>query len=171
MVCSPSVIQSICEQARLSPLTNGYARFPAFTISTSNVFSPAAPTTVKLLAGLAYSENQPGIWFIDPPQWVMHHMFEEASVWDIPLIKPRFGCSASLALSLQGYDVAHELNRYVYTFRPKTLHGNCCKQPLLLFVVECVSRCQFAGPYRKPFNLTVQIKIGKPGCLICAQQL
>lgn len=39
-------------------------------------------------------------------------MFQQASVWDIPLVKPRFGCSTNLALAAEGYDVAHELNRY-----------------------------------------------------------
>lgn len=66
----------------------------------------------KLLAGLAYSQNPPGIWFLNPQQWVTHHMFKRASVWDIPLVKPRFGCSTNLALAASGYDVAHELNRY-----------------------------------------------------------
>lgn len=64
-----------------------------------------------MLAGLAYSQNPPGIWFLNPQQWVTHHMFKHASVWDIPLVKPRFGCSANLALATSGYDVAHELNR------------------------------------------------------------
>jgi len=66
---------------------------------------------VQLLAGLAYSQNPPGIWFLNPQQWVMHHMFRPASVWDIPLVKPRFGCMTSLALATLGYDVAHELNK------------------------------------------------------------
>ncbi|CAM9729877.1 unnamed protein product [Scytosiphon promiscuus] len=66
----------------------------------------------ELLAGLAYSQNPPGIWFLNPQQWVTHHMFQQASVWDIPLVKPRFGCSTNLALAAEGYDVAHELNRF-----------------------------------------------------------
>eukprot|EP00903_Cladosiphon_okamuranus_P005533 g5510.t1 len=67
----------------------------------------------ELLAGLAYSQNPPGIWFLNPQQWVTHHMFKHASVWDIPLVKPRFGCSTNMALTALGYDVAHELNRFV----------------------------------------------------------
>lgn len=67
-----------------------------------------------MLAALAYSENPSGMWFLNPQQWVMHHMFQPASIWDIPLVKPRFGCSTALSLSAQGYDVAHELARFVH---------------------------------------------------------
>jgi len=67
--------------------------------------------SVKLLAGLAYSQNSPGIWFLNAQQWVTHHMFRAASVWDIPLVKPRFGCMTSLDLTTLGYDVAFELNK------------------------------------------------------------
>lgn len=67
-----------------------------------------------MLAALAYSENPKGMWFLNPQQWVMHHMFQPASIWDIPLVKPRFGCSTALSLSAQGYDVAHELARFVH---------------------------------------------------------
>lgn len=52
------------------------------------------------------------MWFLNPEQWVTHHMFKHVSVWDIPLVKPRFGCSTDLSLVASGYDVAHELNRY-----------------------------------------------------------
>lgn len=64
-----------------------------------------------MLAALAYSQNPPGVWFLNPQQWVTHHMFRTASIWDIPLVKPRFGCSASMSLSLEGYDVATELDK------------------------------------------------------------
>lgn len=67
----------------------------------------------QVLAALAYSRNPPGVWFLNPQQWVTHHMFRTASIWDIPLVKPRFGCSASMSLSLEGYDVATELDRLV----------------------------------------------------------
>lgn len=40
-------------------------------------------------------------------------MFRAASIWDIPLVKPRFGCAASMSLALQGYDVASALNTLV----------------------------------------------------------
>lgn len=36
-------------------------------------------------------------------------MFQRASIWDIPLVKPRFGCAFDIALSVHGYDVAAEL--------------------------------------------------------------
>ncbi|CAM9733800.1 unnamed protein product, partial [Laminaria digitata] len=63
----------------------------------------------EVLAALAYSRNPPGLWFINPQQWVTHHMFQRASIWDIPLVKPRFGCAFDITLSVHGYDVAAEL--------------------------------------------------------------
>ncbi|CAM9670176.1 unnamed protein product, partial [Ectocarpus fasciculatus] len=75
-------------------------------MDTEDVYVP------ELLAALAYSRNPPEIWFLNPTQWVMHHMFKHASVWDVPLVKPRFLCSANLALVNQGYDIARELNRF-----------------------------------------------------------
>lgn len=70
---------------------------------------------LEVLAALAYSQNPGKMWFLNPEQWVTHHMFEDAKIWDIPLVKPRFGCSANLALSRQGYDVASELEKILGT--------------------------------------------------------
>lgn len=42
-------------------------------------------------------------------------MFKRASVWDIPLVKPRYGCQTDLGLAIQGYDVARELGVFVNT--------------------------------------------------------
>ncbi|CAB1101450.1 unnamed protein product [Ectocarpus sp. CCAP 1310/34] len=75
-------------------------------MKTEDAFVP------ELLAVLAYSRNPPEIWFLNPTQWVTHHMFKHASVWDIPLVKPRFLCSVNLLLAKQGDDVARELNRF-----------------------------------------------------------
>ncbi|CAM9328797.1 unnamed protein product, partial [Ectocarpus sp. 12 AP-2014] len=75
-------------------------------METEDAFVP------ELLAALAYSRNPPEIWFLNPTQWVTHHMFKHASVWDVPLVKPRFLCSVNLVLAKQGYDVARELNRF-----------------------------------------------------------
>ena len=63
-----------------------------------------------MLAALAYTLNRPDMWFFNPQKWVIHHMFHDASIWDIPLVKPRFGCSTSSWLATEGYDVARELN-------------------------------------------------------------
>ncbi|CBJ28664.1 hypothetical protein Esi_0117_0037 [Ectocarpus siliculosus] len=52
----------------------------------------------RMLAALAYARNTPGVWFGDPKVWVGQHLFQEASIWDIPLVKPRFTCAIALAL-------------------------------------------------------------------------
>lgn len=33
-------------------------------------------------------------------------MFEPATIWDIPLVRPRIGCAVDISLSFQGYDTA-----------------------------------------------------------------
>lgn len=65
--------------------------------------------TPQVLAALAYSRNPAGVWFINPQQWVTRHMFQRASIWDIPLVKPRFACAFDISLSAHGYDIAAEL--------------------------------------------------------------
>lgn len=79
------------------------------------------PRRAQVLAALAYAQNPKDMWFLNPQQWVTHHMFQDASIWDIPLVKPRFGCSANLALSLQGYDVAAELDKIIVS----SAKGSC----------------------------------------------
>ncbi|CAN0126388.1 unnamed protein product [Ectocarpus sp. 12 AP-2014] len=51
----------------------------------------------RMLAALAYARNMPGVWFGDPQVWVGQHLFQEASIWDIPLVKPRFTCAIARA--------------------------------------------------------------------------
>ncbi|CAM9138496.1 unnamed protein product [Ectocarpus sp. 12 AP-2014] len=51
----------------------------------------------RMLAALAYARNTPGVWFGDPQVWVGQNLFQEASIWDIPLVKPRFTCAIALA--------------------------------------------------------------------------
>ncbi len=70
-----------------------------------------------MLAALAYSRNEPGVWFINPTQWVTQHMFQPASIWDIPLVKPRFGCAFDISLAPQGYDVAAALEDQLSHFK------------------------------------------------------
>ena len=78
-------------------------------MSARPIFSRLASLTPQVLAALAYSRNPAGVWFINPQQWVTRHMFQRASIWDIPLVKPRFGCAFDISLSAHGYDVAAEL--------------------------------------------------------------
>ena len=47
----------------------------------------------QLLAAMAYARNSPGVWFVNPQAWVTEHLFKAASIWDIPLVKPRFVCT------------------------------------------------------------------------------
>lgn len=48
---------------------------------------------LQVLAALQFSRQTEGIWFLDPQAWVSNHLFKEASIWDIPLVKPRYTCS------------------------------------------------------------------------------
>ncbi|CAM9449896.1 unnamed protein product, partial [Ectocarpus sp. 8 AP-2014] len=51
----------------------------------------------QVLAALAYSRDTPGVWFLDPQAWVGQHLFQEASIWNIPLVKPRYTCAIAPA--------------------------------------------------------------------------
>lgn len=75
-----------------------------------------------MLAALIYSRNPPGVWFINPQQWVMNHMFEPASIWDIPLVKPRFGCAFDMSMAVKGYDMAAVLDAQLSHF----MSGSSC---------------------------------------------
>lgn len=47
----------------------------------------------QLLAALAYSHDTEGVHFVDPQTWVTQNLFKSTSIWDIPLMKPRFACA------------------------------------------------------------------------------
>ncbi|CAB1119417.1 unnamed protein product [Ectocarpus sp. CCAP 1310/34] len=51
----------------------------------------------QVLAALAYSRETPGVWFVDPQAWVGQNLFKEASIWDVPLVKPRYMCAIAPA--------------------------------------------------------------------------
>ncbi|CAM9900724.1 unnamed protein product [Ectocarpus fasciculatus] len=51
----------------------------------------------QVLAALAYSRETPGVWFVDPQAWVGQNLFKEASIWNIPLVKPRYTCAIAPA--------------------------------------------------------------------------
>eukprot|EP00903_Cladosiphon_okamuranus_P008170 g7869.t1 len=76
----------------------------------------------EVLAALVYARNPPGVWFVNPQQWVMRHMFEPASIWDIPLVKPRFGCAFDMSMAVQGYDMAAALDDQLRHF----MSGTAC---------------------------------------------
>lgn len=44
-------------------------------------------------------------------------MFATTSIWDIPLLKPRFGCNIDPALSLQGYDLGERVAKEFEAFK------------------------------------------------------
>lgn len=46
-----------------------------------------------MLAALQHARQTEGVWFLDPLAWVSDHLFKEASIWNIPLVKPRFTCA------------------------------------------------------------------------------
>ncbi|CAB1099444.1 unnamed protein product [Ectocarpus sp. CCAP 1310/34] len=52
----------------------------------------------QALAALQYSRQPEGVWFLDPQAWVSEYLFKEVSIWDIPLVKPRFTCAVDPAL-------------------------------------------------------------------------
>ncbi|CAM9226822.1 unnamed protein product, partial [Hapterophycus canaliculatus] len=71
----------------------------------------------EVLAALAYLSNPDGLVFVDPKQWSRQNLFSVPSIWDIPLVKPRFGCSIDTSLSESGYDVASWLTKNLDAFK------------------------------------------------------
>ena len=59
------------------------------------------------MAALAYSRRTPGIWFVNPQEWLARNLFKAASIWEIPLLKPRFTCA--IDPTLQRSEMPHEL--------------------------------------------------------------
>lgn len=49
-------------------------------------------------------------------------MFQKASVWDIPLVKPRFSCVIDISMAVKGYDVAAALEEQLSHF----VSGSSC---------------------------------------------
>ena len=84
-------------------------------------FPWCASVTCQVLASLAYSQSargaNQGIRFVDPAEWVQYNIFSSRSIWDIPLVKPRFGCAFDTALSARGYDMAAQMKNWVKAFR------------------------------------------------------
>lgn len=57
------------------------------------------------------------MWFFNPAEWVRHHLFKDASIWEIPLVKPRFGCALDLSLAVRGYDMGLALRKTLEHFK------------------------------------------------------
>ena len=77
------------------------------------------------MAALAYSRNTPGVWFIDPQTWVSQHLFRDASIWEIPLVKPHYTCSIDptlMSADAANLDVAAILQSNLDFFT----HGGTC---------------------------------------------
>lgn len=79
-----------------------------------------ASAVPQMLAAVAYSKRSQGVWFVNPQAWVSEHLFKEASIWEIPLVKPRFSCSLDATSSVN--DVATALRRNLDFF---TQGGTC----------------------------------------------
>ena len=73
-----------------------------------------------MLAAVAYSKRTPGVWFVNPQAWVSQHLFKDASIWEIPLVKPRFSCSLDVSHGVE--DLAGALRRNLDFF---TQGGTC----------------------------------------------
>lgn len=72
---------------------------------------------LQVLAALSYSRNPDGVAFTNPSKWIHNHLFDDVSIWDVPLVKPRFSCTVDTSLSLKGYDVAAELDKMLLSFQ------------------------------------------------------
>lgn len=55
--------------------------------------------------------------FLNPKRWSRENLFSSASIWDIPLIKPRFGCNYDMMLSQKGYDLGERLTQELEAFK------------------------------------------------------
>ena len=70
----------------------------------------------QLLAALLYERNLEGVQFVGSSNQE-DLSASESTIWDLPSVKPRFGCSIDLSLTLQGYDVADQLSKHIEAFR------------------------------------------------------
>ena len=81
-----------------------------------------------MLAAVAYSRKIPGVWFVDPEAWASEHLFKAVSVWEIPLVKPRFSCSLELDATHSFNDVSGVLWRNLEFFT----HGGTCEGGIIV---------------------------------------
>ncbi|CAM9163653.1 unnamed protein product, partial [Ectocarpus sp. 8 AP-2014] len=77
----------------------------------------------EVLAALAYSRGGHGVVFLDVRDWSRRNLFSNATIWDIPLLRPRFGCSFDVSLSLKGYVLADAMTKELDGFKT----GSTCE--------------------------------------------
>ncbi|CAM9650691.1 unnamed protein product, partial [Ectocarpus sp. 12 AP-2014] len=65
----------------------------------------------EVLAALAYSRGGHGVVFVDVRDWSRRNLFSNATIWNIPLLRPRFGCSFDVSPSLKGYVLADAMTK------------------------------------------------------------
>ncbi|CAN0197979.1 unnamed protein product, partial [Ectocarpus fasciculatus] len=71
----------------------------------------------EVLAALAYSNGPEGVDFINIREWHRENLFSSPSIWEIPLVKPRFGCSFDASLGLRGYRVGDSIANELEAFK------------------------------------------------------
>eukprot|EP00903_Cladosiphon_okamuranus_P019226 g17680.t1 len=83
----------------------------------------------QLLAAHSYAQDTDGVRFVDPQAWVTQNLFKVTSVWDIPLMKPRFACAIPTPSALPNDDEvrAGALKRSLEFFR----RGGSCDNGLV----------------------------------------
>lgn len=72
---------------------------------------------LQVLAALAFHNSPDSVTFVNPKRWSREKLFLKASVWDIPLIKPRFGCNYDVTPSRNGYALSKALERELDAFK------------------------------------------------------
>ncbi|CAM9820997.1 unnamed protein product [Ectocarpus fasciculatus] len=77
----------------------------------------------EVLAALAYSRGGHGTVFLDVREWSLRNLFSNAAIWDIPLLRPRFGCSFDVSPSMRGYDLADAMAKELDGFKT----GSACE--------------------------------------------
>lgn len=71
----------------------------------------------QVLAALAFSRNPDSLVFTNPRRWSVENLFTTKSIWDIPLVKPRFGCNFDMMLSQVGYDLSERIAEELVAFK------------------------------------------------------
>ncbi|CAM9750544.1 unnamed protein product [Ectocarpus sp. 4 AP-2014] len=71
----------------------------------------------EVLAALAYSSRPKGVDFINIREWHRDNLFSAPSIWEIPLVKPRFGCTFDASLGLRGYRVGDTIAKELEAFK------------------------------------------------------
>lgn len=83
----------------------------------------------QILASLAYSRDTEGVHFVNPQAWVTQNLFKQTSIWDIPLMKPRYACAIPNPTTLSEEDAlrAEVLERNLQFYRM----GGACDSGLV----------------------------------------